>query len=281
MSHSVNAATANSLLASIVLAPVKLNSRGGKKIDILDKSTGKPLHVYLNEFMTWGAIPQEYEGQLKCNLSYAFPLNATEDSKNTIDNFNALDNFVKSEAMRNCKEWFNKAPALMPMVVIDSQFTPSLKYSKTESGEMNMAKPPGLKAKIDIWNGVINAEVYQFDGKLIFPSANTPIESVLPKGCYVTSLLQCNGIWFIGGKFGISWKLKQACVQPSLTRGICVIHDRPRAETRAEPRLEIKMETKEDTTVADSDDERDPDQEYTGAEEVPVKGRKKVKKVSA
>jgi hypothetical protein len=35
---------------------------------------------------------------------------------------------------------------------------------------------------------------------------------LLVKGATATALLECTGVWFAGGRFGLSWKVKQAII---------------------------------------------------------------------
>ena len=123
---------------------------------------------------------------------------------------------------------------------------------------------------------------------------------LIPKGSEVKGLFRCNGIWFAGGKFGMTCKPIQLVVRPKarIMPGVCHLtmssssssstvqleDDAPRSERE---QSEVKI------TVDDSDDE-DPDKEYastpventeqTSSESVPaapVKRRPRVKKEDA
>ena len=51
----------------------------------------------------------------------------------------------------------------------------------------------------------------------------TPM-SLVQKGQNIAAVIQCGGIWFANGKFGMTWKLLQAVVQPRATlKGRCHI----------------------------------------------------------
>ena len=44
------------------------------------------------------------------------------------------------------------------------------------------------------------------------------------KGAKAISIVKCNGIWFAGGKFGVSWKAIQVQIQPRINNaGGCAI----------------------------------------------------------
>jgi hypothetical protein len=90
-----------------------------------------------------------------------------------------------------------------------------LKYSKDKNtGELNYSKPPSIRVKIPIWEGVWKCEVYNDDGVCLFPNDKnlTPV-TLIPKATNVKVLMTCGGIWFANGKFGVTWKLIQAMVQ--------------------------------------------------------------------
>ena len=277
-------ASIDSIVGSIVLGAPKLNSAGGKSIDINNVTTNKAVLIRLPKIKCWGIDGKEFDGKKKFSLGIAFPLKATAESDAVIARFRELDEFVKNKAIENAKDWFNKPK--MSMEVVEALYSPCLRYSKTETGEPNYTKPPAFNIKVQFWNdGRCDSEVYNFDNTLAFPNGDTLIEDTIPKGSFITALIQSGGIWFAGGKFGITFKLKQACVQLSdfLPRGVNLCGDVPqgRAErpTRMDnPRVEAAAEIS--LAVADSDEERDPEAEYNTQtdESAPVKGKRKVVK---
>ena len=112
---------------------------------------------------------------------------------------------------------------------------------------------------------------------------------LLPKASNVALVLQCGGLWFINGKFGVTWKLVQGMVRPRATlRGKCHIKlgssDRAVLEKQAEREAEeaekqddsVFEQTENATAVEDSEEEEEP----TVAQEVAaeVKPKKVVKK---
>ena len=48
------------------------------------------------------------------------------------------------------------------------------------------------------------------------------LPNILTKKCKVKLLAQCNGVWFAGGKFGLSWKALQVRVKSA--GGLMDIH---------------------------------------------------------
>jgi len=61
----------------------------------------------------------------------------------------------------------------------------------------------------------------------VFPDSSNPALSpkdLIAKGSHIAVSIQCGGIWFANGKFGVTWKLFQAIVKPKMTlKGKCHI----------------------------------------------------------
>ena len=111
--------------------------------------------------------------------------------------------------------------------VIEALWTPMLKYPKDQAtGEPDVTKAPTLKVKMPCWEGKFDCEIYDPAGNMLFPdlrSGATPIE-LIPKGVNIVAIIQCGGLWFANGKFGCTWRLFQAVVQPKPSmKGKCLI----------------------------------------------------------
>ena len=133
------------------------------------------------------------------------------------------------------------------------------------------------------------------DENQLYPPADgadvSPME-LLPKASNVALVLQCGGLWFINGKFGVTWKLVQGMVRPRASlRGKCHIKlgasdratlqkqvDKEKAEIEVEDGGDTVFQEQADpTAVEDSDGEDTVKQEV--AEEVKPKVVKKKKVV--
>ena len=119
--------------------------------------------------------------------------------------------------------------------VIEALWTPMLKYTKDQqTGEADMTKAPTLKVKLPCWEGKFNCEIYDPQGTMLYPdesSASSPLE-LIPKGVNIVAIIQCGGLWFANGKFGCTWRLFQAVVQPKPSmKGKCLISVSPAAKT--------------------------------------------------
>jgi len=206
----------------------KANSSGGKGLSILNKppNTGS-LKISTPVMLTWGA--SDFEGNGKFELSLQFP---NEDFKNAdtdsfLANMIALESKIKADALINSKDWFGKQHKSAD--VVDALFSPMLKYTKNKvTGDLDPNKPPCLRVKIPIWEGVWKCTIFNEDYEQIFPDSNnvdvTPVQ-FLKKQTNVACLLQCGGLWFANGKFGVTWKLIQAVTQKSrdLNSGRCLL----------------------------------------------------------
>jgi hypothetical protein len=215
--------------------------------------------------MTWGvsAFEDKKTGDKSYNMSLQFP--GQEYNTPAITKFRAnIEKFeqkIKADALANQKEWFGKST--MTKDHIDMFWTPILKFAKGENGEPDHNKNPTLGVKIPIWEGVWNVELFDPQSRKIFPDASnehiTPVD-LIAKGSHVAVVLQCGGVWFAGGKFGVTWKLFQAVVKPKTTlRGKCHIQlsgdDRKLVETQ-----ELDTVSDDDIPVnqtEDSDHEED------------------------
>jgi hypothetical protein len=163
-----------------------------------------------------------------------------------------LDTYIKEQACLNSKAWFGKVQSAE---VVDAFWTPILKYPKDKStGEPDHSKSPTLRVKIPFWDGQFKCEIYNVQRELIFPKAGVNILDVVPKGSEVKVMLQCGGIWFAGGKFGVTWKPYQMIVKPKhqMLPGVCHISVNE-AEAKVTP-------AKEQSEFIDSDE--DPEKEY-------------------
>jgi hypothetical protein len=182
----------------------------------------------------------------------------------------ALEKKIKEAAMIYSKEWFGKVHKSDE--VINALWTPMLKYSKDKStGEADLTKAPTFRVKIPIWEGVWKCEVYDEDGNTMYPSANPTVSPLdyLQKGINLAEVMECGGLWFANGKFGVTWKLVQAVVQKprASLSGQCFIKLKPAEKDRlkaAAPAADESdvvegglVEDSEDEAVVDEDDEEE------------------------
>lgn len=115
---------------------------------------------------------------------------------------NSLDEFMVEQGVKNSKQWFK---ADMSREVVGALYTPSLRFAKDGNG-VRKPYPPTLKVQLRQKGGVFDADVYDAQSNSL---KGTPLEEVLVKRAQLTVLMRCTGVWFAGGKFGLSWKAIQ------------------------------------------------------------------------
>jgi hypothetical protein len=113
-----------------------------------------------------------------------------------------LDEFMLDQGVKNSAAWF-RGPKTRE--VLAELYTPTVKFAKDAEGNLK-PYPPTLKLQLRQRDGKFETAVYD-DKKR--PLKDVPLEDILVKGTVMTALIQCTGVWFAGGKFGISWKAIQ------------------------------------------------------------------------
>ena len=211
-------------------AKAKINAAGGKNVSIMNSKVRKATYLSTPLMLTWGMseFRDDKTGKVSYELSLQFP-NADypdEEGEMFLDKLKVFEEKIKADAINNSKEWFNKPK--MSADVIDALWTPMLKYPKNkETQEQDYTKAPSLRVKVPYWDGDWKIELYDMEERQIWPSqhgaVSSPVE-LIPKLTRVACVLQCGGIWFANGKFGVTWKLFQAVVKPPQSlRGTCHI----------------------------------------------------------
>jgi hypothetical protein len=281
--------------STIRYSAVKASGSGGKSINILNSSTKTGVRIATPLMLTWGVTdfqdPSTGKGNGKFDMSLQFPSGEykTADATAFLENMIAFENKIKEDALANSKEWFGKVHKSQE--VVDALYSPMLKYPKDKStGEADLNKAPTLRVKIPTWEGVWKCEVYDEDGEKLFPSQTnslvTPID-LIQKGTNVVTLIQCGGLWFANGKFGVTWKLVQVIVQkPKATlQGTCFLKLKPEDKERIKSSKSSGSSDLVDddnaiqhTSAEAEDSESEKEEEAVVPEPAVVKKKKLVKK---
>ena len=259
-----------SAASDISYAKAKINPSGGKNIAIMNGKVRKNTMLSTPLMLTWGMseFNDDKTGKRSFELSLQFP-NAEypdRDGEVFLEKMKEFETKVKADAVTNAKDWFGKPK--MSAEVVDALWTPMLKYPKNkESGEFDYARAPTLRVKVPYWDGDWKVELYDMEQRQLWPSEDldSPVE-LIPKLTKVACVIQCGGIWFANGKFGVTWKLFQAVVKPPTSlRGKCHIRltegDKERmASAPGNVREDEQHDDDDDNattgvTVQDSDDE--------------------------
>ena len=273
----------------------KVDARGGKSVGILNAVSNTATYISTPLMLTWGIneFVDDKTGRVSYDMALQFPSEeyAKEDTTNFLNNMIDLEKKLKTDAISNAKEWFGKAK--MSEDAVDALWTPMLKYPKDKNTlEPDTSRSHTLKVKIPYWESEWKTELYNLDQQAIFPDPDgryiTP-KDLIGKGSHVAVVLQCGGLWFANGKFGVTWKLLQGVVKPRETmKGKCHIflssEDKARMEAQKvseddEDAADELEESVSKTEVADSDGEEDVKQEVAAVVEEAPKKKKIVKKV--
>ena len=253
----------------------KAHEAGGKVVNLFNKNFKESLTISTPLILTWGADEnKDKEGRPlgKYSMSLQFPTAeySNPDLEAFLTSMRALESKVKADALLYSKEWFGKQHKSED--IIDALFNPMLRHPKIKgSEEFDMNKPPTLNIKVPCWKGTWKSEIYDEDGEALFTSKiNTqlsPLDYLKPK-THIIALIQCGGIWFVNGKFSVTWNLKQAMVQKpkSSMEGTCFIKLKSQDKEKLKALPVPEEEVESSAIVEDSDEEV----ENTYPEAVPV-----------
>jgi len=250
----------------IKYSKLKINSSGGKSVGVVNAHTGQSLYVGTPLLLTWGI--QEFVDEKTKKVSYDMALQFPSDeyhqsaqSKADSDAFlqamTAFEKKLKADALANSKDWFAK-PKMTPDAV-DALFTPVLKYPVDKvTCEKDTSKSPTMKIKVPFWNNKWEGvEVYDANKVCLYPSSNPAIspKDLITKQSHVVTMIQCGGLWFANGKFGVTWRLVQGIVQPKLSmRGRCHLSLTPSESVRLQSEADKQQQQEQQQQFCDDDD---------------------------
>lgn len=145
------------------------------------------------------------------------------------DALSALDEFMIDQGVKNSKLWFK---ADMKREVVQAFYTPTVKFGRDKEGNQT-PYPPNVKLQLRRTRDGAGFEAEFYDEKSktnpnAKPIKDIPVEEMLVKKVEVTALMQCTGVWFAGGKYGLSWKAVQVrldSVPAGLTRNAFLVED--------------------------------------------------------
>lgn len=256
-------------LGLIKYSSKKVNDRGGASISMLNSKTMTSIRLNLPMMMTWGVSdyvdPKTNASDGKYSMSLQFPNEeyTNPECEAVLENMIALEQKIKEDALAKSKDWFGKEHKNIE--VIEALYSPMLKYPKIKgTEERDYSKKPTLRIKLPYWEGQFKCELYDEDGNIIYPkpgSTDTPLDR-LTKLTHLMAIIQCGGIWYANGKFGITWKLLQAVVKKprDTISGQCMIqlNSGDKAKFAEVESRQTEAETAGTEIVSDSDGEDEP-----------------------
>ena len=250
----------------------KAHESGGKVVNVYNKYFKESLTISTPLILTWGAqegVDTAKKPTGKYTMSLQFPSSdfPNADCEAYLRSMRALEAKIKADALANSKEWFGKV--ITNPEIIDEKFNVMLRHPKFKgTQEPDVSKAPTLTVKVPCWKGVWKSEIYDEEGEPLYVGGKTsssvsPLDFLKPK-THVICLIQCGGIWFVNGKFSITWNLKQAIVQKpkASMEGQCFIKLKTadKEKLKAMPPVEyddVDPDGAVATIVEDSDDEEE------------------------
>lgn len=194
-------------VSNVTFSPVKTLESGGKQAYL--NYNGQPLMMQvgpletpfgLSVFDKMPGAPPKYSVDLKLR-GYDDPTNQPKTA--TIYNaFHTLDEFMVDQGVKNSAAWFK---GVKSREVLAELYTPTVKFAKDAEGNLK-PYPPTLKVQLRKRDGKFETDVYDDKKRLM---SDVPLEDIIVKGSVLTTLIQCTGVWFAGGKYGLSWKAVQ------------------------------------------------------------------------
>ena len=273
----------------VVYGKPKVNARGMKSVAINSKHTGRSLHLSAPLMLTWGVnVRSNEDGRESYDFSLQFPNEGYSNhrAESFLSALVALEKKLFADAVSNSKDWFNKSKLSSDQIeVLYNQMLYRPKDPAT--GEPREGAAPSLRVKLDCWDGEFKQDIYDPAQKKLYPDAESSVTPVdlITKGSQVACILRCGGIYFVNGKFGVTWKLLQAMVKPKQSlKGKCHIDLDVDEKSKLSKQVVDEVDDEEPvatTDVADSDDEQETPVENTPPpppEPAPEKKKKKVVK---
>lgn len=268
----INALLPNSLANAVSFGEPKVNASGGKNVAIFNSAARAILTIEAPAVDTYGVNTNNFDAGKPATYDMTLQLNQTDECMTFMQNLIALEKRILDEAFKNSAKWFGKK---MSAEVLQEFWTPFVKWPKkkgSETGELDLSKSPTIRLKLSHFDGAFKyVEVFNTSNQKIFPASGAPdLPELIPKGSRVKTLFRCNGIWFAGGKFGMTCKPVQIIVEPKarVTPGVCLISMSASSSARNEDDRETEdvMPAQESNelkvSVEDSDEDEDPDKEY-------------------
>lgn len=189
----------------ITLSELKKNDFGGGSVYVSYK--GRPLIVqtpYMSTPFGVSAFDPPDGGQTKYSLDLSFrDVDVNPSVRHLLNTLTELDQKLVEEALTNSLSWFKTKHTSKD--VIKALFSSQVRYSiDRETGEINEKYKPTFKVKVPYNREKCNVEVYDDDKNRV---EFEHLDEIVGKGSKVRAVISCSGVWFAGGKFGVSWRL--------------------------------------------------------------------------
>ena len=168
------------------------------------------------------------------------------------DALSALDEHMIDLGVKNSRLWFKSD---MKREIVQAFYTPTVKFGRDKEGNQT-PYPPNVKLQLRRTRDGAGFETEFYDEKSktnpnAKPLKDVPVEEMLVKKVEVTALMQCTGVWFAGGKYGLSWKAVQVRLDsvPAGLRGNAFVVDDDEFSERPRGQLADDDDEEEDASA--------------------------------
>jgi len=174
---------------------------------------GGPLLLELPWMTSWDGIalpPAEYRDEnAPPKYSIQFSLNGYKgdqpEVKTFFDCMSGIQTQLLNDACTHSMQWLKKSK--MTPEVAEAILSPLVKIPlDKDTGEVLEQYPPKFKVKVPYWDGEFNCSVFK-------SGERKPIKGDLSEQAggrmEARAIVKCGGLWFVGSKFGMSWRLVQ------------------------------------------------------------------------
>jgi hypothetical protein len=206
--------------SNVSFSQIKVNEVTKAKSAYVNYNGGKFLFQTPSLSLPFGMSVYDKAGPIKYSVEMS--LRGYDEAGSKIKEFydaiHSLDEYMISEGIKNSKAWFKSD--LTPEVV-RAFYTPIIKRSSDKDGK---AYPPNVKVTLRKNGEAFDIKMYDTNKEEYH---GVPIEDLLVRGAVMRCVMQCTGIWFAGGKFGLSWKAAQIVMDkvPDGVRGYAFVDE--------------------------------------------------------
>jgi len=198
----------------------------------------------------------ENDGSKKYDLQLSFKDIEDRKTLQQLKKFlDEIDEKVIDEAFKNSQKWFGKK--YKSKEVVSALFNESVKYYKDpETGDRSDKYPANYKLKLPCRDGEFKVEAYDNKkNKIDISTSDT-------KGARITALVECSGVWVIGGKFGVSYKCIQLQIKPKQTISGFSFQNIEEDKIKGDDDIDEVEEGVKNTTLEDSDSDNGSNDDY-------------------
>ena len=212
-------------VSNVSFSPIKILESGGKQAYL--NYSMKPLVMQVGSLETPFGMsvfdkvsPPKYSVDL--NLRGYDDPTANPGVASIFNALTALDEHMIETGVKNSRQWFKGD---MSRDVVSALYTPTMRFARDGEGNLK-PYPPSLKVQLRKKKEGDGFETAIYDDQKR-PMEGVPLEDILVKQAHLTVLMQCTGVWFAGGKFGLSWKAIQIRADkiPERIRGFAFLDD--------------------------------------------------------